>query len=287
MPSGDAVIRKAAGSSEIVITTTRRLAGAIHSLTWNGKEFIDSADHGRQLQSACNFDLGTPITAETFNPTEAGSRRDGAGNLSSSRLLHLRFAGNQLQSTTQMAFWLVPGEKSDSNPAKNETTLSDHLLTKRVTIGFRDLPQVIVYDVTFSMPLGEHHTHAVFEAVTGYMPAEFEKFWQYDAASSKLEELSDGPGEIGKPVVLATTDGQHAMGVYSPDQPSPNWNHVGYGRFRFVGPKVVKWNCVFRVTNDRGIPACEYSFRNFVIVGDLATVRTSLARLHEIFPKGK
>lgn len=26
--------------SEIVITTTSRLAGAIHSLTWNGKEFI-------------------------------------------------------------------------------------------------------------------------------------------------------------------------------------------------------------------------------------------------------
>ncbi len=33
---GNAVIRGKAGSSEIVITTTDRLAGAIHSLTWNG-----------------------------------------------------------------------------------------------------------------------------------------------------------------------------------------------------------------------------------------------------------
>ncbi|SVC63015.1 uncharacterized protein METZ01_LOCUS315869, partial [marine metagenome] len=53
--SGDAQIRAKSGSSEIVITTTSRLAGAIHSLTWNGREFIDSADHGRQLQSAANF----------------------------------------------------------------------------------------------------------------------------------------------------------------------------------------------------------------------------------------
>jgi hypothetical protein len=25
---------------------------------WRGREFIDSTDHGRQLQSACRFDLG-------------------------------------------------------------------------------------------------------------------------------------------------------------------------------------------------------------------------------------
>src|SRR5438067_1344517 len=40
--SGNSVIRAKAGDSDIVITTTSRLAGAIHSLTWNGKEFIDS-----------------------------------------------------------------------------------------------------------------------------------------------------------------------------------------------------------------------------------------------------
>ena len=73
--NGNAVIRAKAGPSEIVITTTNRLAGAIHSLTWNGKEFIDSTDHGRQLQSASNFDCGKDLVAETFNPTEAGSRR--------------------------------------------------------------------------------------------------------------------------------------------------------------------------------------------------------------------
>src|SRR4051812_49676889 len=97
-PSGDAVIRGRAGPSEIVITTTSRLAGAIHSLTWGGKEFIDSADHGRQLQSASNLDCGERFIPEVFNPTEAGSRADGAGPLSSSRLLRLRAKGNELST---------------------------------------------------------------------------------------------------------------------------------------------------------------------------------------------
>jgi hypothetical protein len=56
--SGDAVIRASANGSEIVITTTSRVAGAIDSLTWDGREFIDSHDHGRQMQSASNLDLG-------------------------------------------------------------------------------------------------------------------------------------------------------------------------------------------------------------------------------------
>jgi len=60
--AGDATIRGVAGSSEITIRTTSRLAGAIDSLTWNGKEFIDSFDHGRQLQSAASFDGAAPRT---------------------------------------------------------------------------------------------------------------------------------------------------------------------------------------------------------------------------------
>ena len=116
--SGNAVIRHKTGDSEIVITTTNRLAGAIHSLTWNGKEFIDSFDHGRQLQSAASFDCARPgeFWAECFNPTEAGSRSDGAGPSSSSRLLRIQAQGNQLTTTTQMAYWLAPGQKYQAGP---------------------------------------------------------------------------------------------------------------------------------------------------------------------------
>lgn len=285
-PVGTTVIRAAAGDSEIVITTTSRLAGAIHSLKWNEQEFIDSADHGRQLQSASNFDFGSPFTPETFNPTEAGSMNDGAGPVSTSRLLHLVKTSNSLQTTTQMAFWLAPGQTSSGEFAKNKTLLSDHLLTKRVTIGYRNLPHVIQYQVTFSVPVGEQHKYAQFEAVTGYMPPDFESFWRYNPQAGELEVLTDGPGEQNWPVVLATRSGSHAMGIYSPDQPSAGFENAGYGRFRFPEAKVVKWNSVFRIQNsEQGIQPGDYSFRNFVIVGDMKMVTHALRELHQEFKK--
>lgn len=285
--AGEAEIRARAGKSEIVIRTTSRLAGAIDSLTWDGMEFIDSFDHGRQLQSASNLYSGTPYHGETFNPTEAGSRSNGAGPTSTSRLLHLTADGNELQTTTQMAFWLRPGEKSGGHPARNTSPLSNHLLTKRVRIGIEGLPHVIQYDATFSLPVGERHTMAQFEAVTGYMPARFSRFLAFESSTGKLVPLSDGPGEQSRPVVLSTPDGKYAMGVYSPQQPSPGWKNAGYGRFRFSPQKVVKWNCVFRIRDrERGIEPGDYSFRSYVIVGDLETVRQSLVTLHERFDEG-
>lgn len=281
--SGNQTIRGAFEGSEIVIKTTERLAGAIDSLTWNGKEFVDSRDHGRQIQSASNFDAGSRFTGETFNPTEAGSRFDGAGKNSSSKLLHIYAHANQLQSTNQMAFWLRPGERSNGHLAKNATRLSNHLITKRVTIGYRDFPNVIEYNVTFSVPLGEKHRYAQFEAVTGYMPSEFSEFYRLDLERNKIDLLTDGPGEQEHPVIFSTKDLDFAMGIYSPDQPSKGYENAGYGRFRFENQKVVKWNSVFRLKSAKGIPAGDFSFRNFIIIGDLKQVHQTMAKLSEMY----
>jgi hypothetical protein len=284
---GDATLRARAAGSEIVLTTTDRLAGAIHSLTWNGKEFIDSHDHGRQLQSASSFDKGKkqPFWAECFNPTEAGSRRDGDGPRSSSRLLKLSVKDNVLETSTQMAFWLAPGEKSSGRPALNDRVLSDHLVRKRVQIGYKKLDHVLDYRVTFTVPRGEPHTFAQFEALTGYMPPEFERFFTFDPATGKLAPLDDGPGEQALPIVFATADGKHAMGIYSPDQPAVGWDKVGYGRFRFKAEKVVKWNCAFRVNAPKGVRPGEYSYRMFVPVGTQEDVRRALVTLTAEFRK--
>jgi hypothetical protein len=284
-PSGNASIRGKAGSSEIVITTTDRLAGAIHSLSWGGKEFIDSHDHGRQLQSAASFDCGLAgeFWAERFNPTEAGSRADGTGEKTSSKLLRLRAEGAELGTTIQMAFWLAPGEKSFGRQALNDKVLSDHVITKRVHVGYEELANVIEYEVTFTVPNGERHTYAQFEALTGYMPPEFSRFWKFRPDTGKLEELDDGPGEQEWPVVFATTSNGHAMGVFSPDQPSHGYEKMGYGRFRFREEKVVKWNCAFRARNETGINGGEHRFRMFVAVGTLADVRQALAALVQKF----
>lgn len=275
-PSGDAQIRARAGRSEGVIKTTSRLAGAIDSFRWDGREFINSTDHGRQLQSACSFDNTPTANAETFNPTEAGSRLDHIGPKTTSRLLEIAATGNHLRTRTQMAFWLAPGERSEGQLARNTNTLSDYLLTKDVRLGGARWPQALDYRVTFTVPPGARHTYAQFEALTGYMPPEFEAFWQFNPATGKLEPLSDGPGEIGRPVVLATKDGRHAMGIFAPPQPQPGTALPGYGRWRFREHRVVKWNCVFRVRDAAGLRPGDFSYRMFVPFGSTEQVEAML-----------
>lgn len=278
--SGESVIRAPAGPSEIVVTTTDRLAGAIHSLTWNGKEFIDSADHGRQLQSASSFSDGKQAHwAESCNPTEAGSRKDGAGTKSTSKLLFLKSAGAELQTTSRMAFWLTPEEKSQGHAAMNRQILSDHLLTKRVKFGYDGNPHIIAYDVTFSTPVGERWAYNQFEALTGYMPKAFSKFRMFNKDASAFEDLSDGPGEQSLPIALATEDGGHAMGIFA--KPVAGFTGPGYGRFRFDREKVVKWNAVFRKRDEAGLKPGDYSFSMFVLVGSLEDVRKAFVQLHK------
>lgn len=262
---GDMQISNQAGPWPITIKTCAYDAGAICSLTWRNKEFIDNYDHGRQLQSASSFDG----QGELFNPTEAGASYLTNGinpSPSSSVLQGCWNTRNVLATQTKMAFWIPV----------NEQVTSNHILNKQVTIGVHGLAHVIEYLTQFTLPTNETHTHGVFEVVTGYMPKEFSKSWTYNVARGTLLPLSDGPGEQNLPVIMSTPDGDWAMGIYSPDSPQADWPKVGYGRFRF--PQVVKWNNVFRINNSRGV----YHFRSYVIVGSLKNVKVSMTQLHKI-----
>ena len=74
------------------------------------------------------------------------------------------------------------------------------------------------------------------------------------------------------------------MGIFAPRQPGAHTSGPSYGRFRFDDAKVVKWNCVFRGRNPAGVPAGEYSYQMFVVVGNLVMVRDALAALHHTAP---
>ena len=82
-------------------------------------------------------------------------------------------------------------------------------------------------------------------------------------------------------MVVSTPDGGHAMGIWSPDQPSTGFEHAGYGRFRFPEAGVVKWNCVFRVREPGGIAPGAYTFPMYVAVGTREDVAWTLGRLIE------
>jgi len=126
---GDAELKGAIGGQPLVLRTTSRLAGAIDSVRWAGVEFIDTYDHGRQLQSALNADVEGVFHPECYNPTEAGSAADGHGPRSTSRLEAISVRDGVLSTRARMAFWLSPGMRSQGRPAQNTSLLSDHLLS--------------------------------------------------------------------------------------------------------------------------------------------------------------
>ena len=281
--SGDAEISGTIGGKPLVIRTTSRLAGAIDSVKWAGVEFIDSHDHGRQLQSALNADVDGVFHVECYNPTEAGSVVDALGPKSTSRLEFLSAREGLLETRTRMAYWLAPGMKSHGQLAQNTSTLSDHVLAKKVRIGRPGMDHVLDYKVTFTVPSDRPHKYLQFEALTGYMPASFSDEFRFDPKSSTLLPVPAGNGELRDPIVLSTPSGSHAMGVFTPDRPAAGQPPVGYGRFEFAHDQVVKWNCVFRLRSTAGIKPGDYSFQCYVVIGTREDCRRTLAALTQEF----
>jgi len=282
--SGDAELTGVVGGKPLVIRTTSRLAGAIDSVKWDGVEFIDSHDHGRQLQSAINADVDGVFHAECYNPTEAGSVFDALGPRSTSRLEFLQVKDGVLATRTRMAYWLVPGMKSHGQPAQNQEKLSAHVLAKQVRIGRPGMDHVLDYRVTFTVPADRPHRFLQFEALTGYMPATFSEALSFDAKAGTLVPRARRNGELRDPVVLSTPGGSHAMGVFTPDRPRAGQPPVGYGSFEFPAAKVVKWNCVFRLRQPDPIPPGDHTFRLFVVLGNREDCRRTLVALEREFP---
>ncbi|MCK9611580.1 MAG: T9SS type A sorting domain-containing protein [Bacteroidales bacterium] len=275
IPLGEAVISNVAGPSNITITTTQRLAGAIGSLTWNGREFIDSYDHGRELQSATSFNNW----GECFNPTEAGSNQDGTGNTSTSFLQYISTTANYLETQTLPAFWTQPGLIAPGcGAALNTMQRSSHYFHKKVTIGMPGMAHVIQYLTEFDIPYPESYTSGTFEVVTAYMPPDMSVFWNYNPANQQLTSLSDDPVEQELPIIFSTVDQNYAMGIYTPDLPDNSFPNHGYGRFRY--PSCTKWNCVFR---ESPVTAGTYKYRSYVIVGSLQNVQNSMTQLYNFF----
>lgn len=289
--AGDAELRGEMLGRPLVIRTAARTAGAIDSVRWDGFEYIDTHDHGRQLQSALNADVDGVFYPEGYNPTEAGSSHDHVGPRSTSRLESLGVAGGELASRTRMAFWLAPGGLTagipslSGLPAQNRTLLSDHVLEKRVRLGWRGIPNVLDYRVTFVVPGDIPHRFLQFEVLTGYMPPAFSVPLEYHAGQGRLLPMAPRQGEGPLPVVLSTPDGAHAMGVFALSRAGV-MQGPGYGSFTFAQERVVKWNCVFRLRSDRPIPAGRHDFHVLVVLGPRLECERALAGIHVLAASG-
>jgi hypothetical protein len=272
--TGDFKIKGPALGSTIQIETSARFAGSVSSLIFRGKQFVDTRDHGRELQSASSFDG----FGECFNPTEAGSVADGDKQTTTSKLLAARAGPNWVATQTDMAFWLPPGydykHQCGMSPttthAVNKAVTGGHILNKRIELGAAGESNVISDYVTYTVP--EAHGSGTFEAATIYTPIDFSRRYILKLGTRNVEPTTV-IGEQDSPVILATADGMYAVGIYSPHLPQEG---RGYGTSSF--PNTNKINCVFR--EKRIAAGQKFSYLCEFVVGSLEEVKATIIKLH-------
>lgn len=273
--------------TQITIQTSQSHGGAVTGLTWNGKQFINNYDHGRQIQVAWTIDgLG-----EVYNPTEAGSRSDSSAPKSTSEILKASSVYPVISTANHPAFWLGPGEKSyslipgqEGLLAVNTISVSPDTLSKRVTVDYLGNPHLIRWDTYITLV---NQTKMIqIEIPTAYVNGEFTAFFTYNPANRKLTSLShtvanqvgqfppgSDVGEQSLPVIFATPSQNYAIGVWSPEK------GVQYGRFDFTQyQNAAKWNAVVRRDN---LNPGTYGFVSYVAVGTLQDVAAALQSAFE------
>jgi len=297
--NGDAQISGTFDGSPLQIRTRDTLAGAIDSLVWNGREFIDNFDHGRQLQFDATFDgMGG-----CFNPTEAGSSYDGNISFpSSSSLQAINANGNVLTTQTRMALWFKSNYVDPSNKCPAITTslsypdsysgqiLSNHVLNKKVTIGFQGIPNVIEYEADYVVPSNEHYDTAAFQLIV-YLAPEFSRFYLYNV---KRGILSTAPGsdQLGAeqasslPVIAATSDGSYALGIYSYEVSSGSSASYIWMKYTSQDTYVLPGNpttALYFIFNEAAVNPGVHTHRGYFIVGSLNQVKAAMSSLHKHF----
>ncbi|MEM8539733.1 MAG: peptidoglycan-binding domain-containing protein [Pseudomonadota bacterium] len=270
----------------VYLRVSTQFAGAVDSLVWRGKQFINIYDHGRQISYAWQMDKH----GECLNPTEPGSASDLFEPRSTSILKNLcQPEPNKLSTSTQAAYWTAPGETgfcdSGTKQAVNKKALSDHTLNKEITIGYQGIENAILFDATLKLP--RDHSWLGLEFPTAYLTSEFNTFWRYDPQRKALERSQSEPAQApwsfsntgGFPPIIATEDGQYALGAYT-DHPI-----IAYEQHRYevTNPNdtTSKWNIVLHETP---APAGDYRYETFAIIGTLEDVTRAMDALYKINP---
>jgi hypothetical protein len=192
--------------SPIIITADSTHGGAISSLTWDGAQFINAQDNGREMQTALQYDL----QGEDNNPTEGGSQFDKQPGFSSSHILSESGSGSVLTGSVQAALW---------HPI-NGNTLSDTVFNKTVQIGWDGIPNLI-HDHIGIVP-GSNHSFAAIEVLTAYLPPQFSNMLDLDSETETYSALAGNlvqnptlTNDKGHDAIVASINSQYALGMWA------------------------------------------------------------------------
>lgn len=283
------------GNNLIAITAgLSQYAGAISSIVFRGKEFVNSHDHGRLFQTALQVDG----FGECHNPTEAGCLKDVGTNKSTSVLVgYAKTADNVLSTQCQAASWASAPDGTAFCPKGGDprmTQPTQTVIEKQVTVGELG-PNTITWRVRVKCPLAQEKLSV--EILTGYLPAEFtnafriqpgglEAVKEWQPLNSPTDGYPDGStlqAHSKVPIIWSTPGGEYAMGVVRPGaQRCEAWNYTLL-KFALDDRVDAKGNsCVkFSVVTHASVSCLgqDSSYVVHLILGTLAEVHTRLSDL--------
>jgi alpha-tubulin suppressor-like RCC1 family protein len=293
--SGDSTITATVFGDTLTIRTSNAFAGAISSLRWRNKEFVNIWDHGREFTTA----FSAFNRFECYNAYETGSLADGQGPTSSAKLLSLSASGNTLDTNCQMCWYThshdaTPGDHC-GDPAnwlpcpQYNGPLSNYLIHKNVKIGYAGMPNVIEYLTDLWIP--EVARKGELQTVVAVLPYEFANLRSYDVVSKTYRNVRGIGGEDDSVKVLATGDGAYALGYYSPELLQPYVTESGGFRWGFALPDPIGYpnDPDFACAGFGGIDRFDTygpgyrSDRSYLVIGNLDDVRRTLSDLHYQF----
>jgi hypothetical protein len=282
----------------ITVATAARFGGAITSLRWNGKEFVNAQDHGREIQTAWQGNNA----GECFNPTEAGSADDGIGLHTTSKVLSTTVTATSITTINNPGFWLKPGQTGpfcgfnpllrsswEGGSAINRTPVSSSMIKKRVDIGYLDMPNVLVYNSEITLApdeLAYFPLHFIMlENPAVYLRHEFMYLYRFERTSARIESHPHAVEVSSSPIIAATSDDQYAIGLYTLDIPRNGFPDTE--QRKFLGYVFTDWGPVVSLSaRIRAVPASgetfepgTYHYRTFLAIGRMSDVTASLQKL--------
>ena len=273
-------------NKKLRLMVSERDAGAVCSLIYDGLELVNDHDHGRQLQVAWIYnDLD-----EAYNPTEAGASDDLTGPRSTSQLLSVKARGTTLETVSHPAYWhntSIPEEHR-----KNTALVTKDTLSKKLTLGYKGDPNVLVFDITLKVsqeltgpPISQLRIeaptlyanralseHSVLDFVSGVRTMVPLRSQRKDTMNTVIDRVTDHR----KIPILSTPDQRHAVAFFAP-QPKDFWAYYSWDV-----PSDDPTNACGKVTTffkHAAEAGRTYRYRSFIIVGDLSTVTASTPRL--------
>lgn len=275
--------------SQVQVKSNMSLGGAITDLTWNGEQFVNDWDYGRQIQTAAFLcpDCG-------LNPTEAGDTYGSPNPVNQpngwahgSPSLGYTYGSNWFYTKTaplQFTPTLLGG-------GANNPVLWRGTFEKWVTLDFSGHPNILQWQNRVLYPSS---SYLALEMPSVYLTGKFSHRELYDASldhddSDLIPSFGDNScapagseprSHIGG-AILSTPNGSHALGIYSNGTLAPNRNfafckyddeqttQTGQYDNRTYKINLTYWSG----SNPAGLVMYSPSY---IVVGSLATVKAEM-----------